>query len=127
MVGSANSLFSQTLGGKLPPEVYFWPSLGLATIASVSLTGSFARLMSRYMPTSETYAMAPQDLVGRLGSAAYALREGQKGFVDVKDEGGTWHRVAAQPVSGEIAKESEVIVVRYHKDGDYYDVTPSPL
>ena len=124
---AANSLFEHGLSGKLPPTVYFWPSFALAAVVSLSFTGSFARLMARYMPTSETYAETPQDLVGRLGTVVFALREGEKGVVDVKDHGGTWHRIAAQPVSGDIPKESAVIVVRYHRDGDYYDVTVSPL
>jgi hypothetical protein len=51
------------------------------------------------MPTSETYVIRPSELVGRMGIAVYDL----------------------------IAKDTEVIVVRYDREGDCYDVSTSPL
>ena len=122
-----NGVFAHALPWSWGPALYFWPSLGIATMAGLTLTGTVARGLSRVMPTSETYAITPADRVGRIGVAVYALKEGELGVVDVKDEGGTLHRVAAKPLQGEIPKGSEIIVVRYQREGDYYDVSKSPL
>ncbi len=123
----SNGLFESVLPWKWAPTLYFWPSLCFATVVAFGLTGSIARGLNRIMPTSETYAQRPEDLVGRMGTTVYGLRSGQKGVVTVKDEGGTWQRVAAVPTVDEIARDTEVILVRYHREGDYYDVGPSPL
>lgn len=123
----ANGLFGTVLPWNWAPTLYFWPSLGIATVAAFSLTGAFARALHRVMPTSETYAIGPEDLVGRLGVAVYPLRAGERGVVSVRDDGGTVHQVAARPVDADIARDAEVIIVRYHRQGDYYDVDVSPL
>jgi len=122
-----NGIFAHVVPWGWGPALYFWPSLGIATAGAFALTGTVARGLGRIMPTSETYAITSYDLVGRVGTAVYALNEAQPGIADVKDESGTLHRIAARPIDGEIAKGSEIIVVRYHKEGDYYDVSKSPL
>lgn len=123
----ANGLFGSVLPWNWAPTLYFWPSLGIATVAAFSLTGAFARGLHRVMPTSETYAIRPEDLVGRVGVAVYPLRAGERGVVSVRDDGGTVHQVAARPVDGDIGRDADVILVRYHRQGDYYDVSVSPL
>ena len=122
-----NGLFANVLPWHWAPNVYFLPSFVVAIVASFSLTGTIARGLHRIMPTSETYAIKPTDLVGRVGTAVYDLKPNDKGVVAVKDEGGTLQRIAAQPIEGDIAKDKEVIIVRYHSEGDYYDVSESPL
>ncbi len=123
----ANGLFEHVLPFAWGPTVYFWPSLALATLASLSLTGTLARGLSRIMPTRETYAVTEEDLVGRVGTCVYGIKEGARGVVHVKDESGTLHQVMGRTADGGIARESEVILIRYHRKGDYYDVATSPL
>lgn len=122
-----NGLFEWVLPWKWAPGLYFWVSLSAAVVCSLSLTGMAARGLSRIMPTTETYAIAPEDLVGRIGIVVWGLCEGQTGDVDVQDAGGDWHRVGARPVGGDIAKGASVILARYHRDEGYYDAALSPL
>lgn len=124
---AANTVFGYLLPFKWAPVVYVWPSLGIAVLVGLSLTGMTARGLARLMPTSETYAILPEELVGLVGIAVYGLREGQKAEVHVKDGAGDWHSIAGQPVTGDIAKHQEVVLVRYHRDGDYYDVSLLPV
>ncbi|MGD9497553.1 MAG: hypothetical protein AB7Y46_14725, partial [Armatimonadota bacterium] len=109
------------------PTRYVWLSLGLATASSLTLTGTVARGLSRIMPTRETYAVTEEDLVGQVGVCVYGIREGSRGPVNVKDEGGTLYQVMGRTMDGNVPKGTEVILVRYNREGDYYDVTASPL
>ena len=122
-----NTMLSSVLAASWGPVVYFWPSLVIAIVASLTLTGMTARGLNRIMPTSETYAIKQTDLVGNVGVAVYGLRAQDMGMADVHDAGGTVHRVAARLDTGEVARGEEVIVVRYNKERDYYDVSQSPL
>jgi membrane protein implicated in regulation of membrane protease activity len=122
-----NGLFAQVLPWKWAPTLYFWPSLGLAIAAAFSLTGLTARGLSRIMPTSETYAIKPTDLVGRIGTTVYAIKENEMGVVGVHDSAGDLHRVAARCDAGPLSQGEEVILVRYQKERDYYDVSRSPV
>lgn len=122
-----NGLFASVFPWQWAPEIYFWPSFGVAGFAALSLTGATARGINRIMPTSETYVIKASELVGRVGISVYGLAEGQRGVVSVKDESGTLHRVSGHAVDAAIGKDKEIIVVRYHREGDYYDVSESPL
>jgi len=123
----ANGLFSHVLPWSWGPTVYFWPSLGSALLVSFTLTGTVAKGLSRIMPTTETYASGPEDLIGSVGIAVFPLRVGHKGVVNARDPGGTVQRIAAVPMDGDVPKGAEVIIVRHHREGDYYDVSASPL
>jgi len=123
----ANGLFKYALPWSWGPTLYFWPSLGLALLVSLSLTGTMARGLGRIMPTTETYAVRPEELVGTIGVAVYAIPEGRRGMVNTRDAGGTVHQVAARSMEGDLPRGAEVIIVRYHREGDCYDVTASPL
>lgn len=123
----ANGLFKHALPWGWGPALYFWYSLAAAVTVSVSLTGTLAQGLSRIMPTTETYAVRPEELVGTVGVAVYAIPEGRRGMVNTRDAGGTVHQVAARSMGGDLPRGAEVIMVRYHREGDYYDVTASPL
>ncbi|MFW6438153.1 MAG: hypothetical protein ACOCZ7_03980 [Armatimonadota bacterium] len=123
----ANGLFETVTPWSWPPEIYFWPSLALALAASFGLTGSVARGLNRLMPTKETYAVTEEELVGQVGVSVYGIREDGRGPVNVKDAGGTLHQVIGRTMDGAIAKGNEVLLVRYHREEDYYDVATSPL
>jgi hypothetical protein len=79
------------------------------------------------MPTKETYAVTEEELVGRVGVSVYGIREGGLGPVNVKDAGGTLHQEMARSIDGTIPKGAEVLLVRYHREEDCYDVATSPL
>ena len=123
----SNGLFAAVLPWGWAPTIYVWPSLGIASLAAITLTGSVARTLQRYLPTSETYAITPEELVGRLGVAVYSVQPGSPGVVSVRAEGGTVYTVSAHTAEESIPSGTEVILVRYHGDGDYYDVSPSPV
>jgi hypothetical protein len=123
----ANGLFESVVPWSWGPAIYFWPSLALATFASFGLTGHVARGLNRLMPTKETYAVTDEELVGQVGVSVYGIRDGRMGPVNVKDTGGTLHQVMGRGIDGAVAKGNEVLLVRYHREEDYYDVATSPL
>ncbi|MGI5816563.1 MAG: hypothetical protein ACOX9R_00525 [Armatimonadota bacterium] len=123
----ANGLFETVAPWSWAPSVYFWPSLGLATIASLGLTGTVARTLSRLMPTRESYAVTEEELVGQVGVSVYGISDGGRGPINVKDTGGTLHQVRGRTIDGAIPKGHEVLLVRYHREEDCYDVATSPL
>lgn len=105
------------------PVVYVWLSCGMALVSSVFLTGLIARLVSRIMPTTETYAPTKVSLVGKIGTAVFDISE-SSGTAQVHDDSGTIHQVSCRvkPQMPAIKKGSEVVVLSYHEDGDYYYV-----
>ncbi|MFW5867438.1 MAG: hypothetical protein ACOCX2_06450 [Armatimonadota bacterium] len=123
----ANGLFETVTPWSWTPNVYFWPSLALALTASFGLTGSVARTLNRLMPTKETYAVTEEELVGQVGVSVYGIREDGRGPVNVKDTGGALHQVMGRTMDGAILRGHEVLLVRYHRKEDYYDVATSPL
>ncbi|HCA47883.1 MAG TPA: hypothetical protein DEP45_11175, partial [Armatimonadetes bacterium] len=123
----ANSIFAGMLPWSWAPTVYVWPSLALAVLASLGLTGSVAKGLSRLMPTKETYAVTEEELVGQVGVSIYGLPGDARGPVNVKDTGGTLHQVMGRSMNGAVRKGTEVLLVRYHRKEDYYDVAASPL
>lgn len=123
----ANGIFETMMPWSWAPNVYFWPSLGLALLASFGLTGSLARGINRIMPTRETYAVTEEELVGQVGVSVYGIRDDHRGPVNVKDTGGTLHQVMGRTMDGTIPRGTEVLLVRYHRKEDYYDVATSPL
>lgn len=123
----ANGLFESVAPWSWAPVVYFWPSLALALLTSLTLTGTVARGLNRIMPTRETYAVTEEELVGQVGVAVYGISDGRRGLVNVKDTGGTLHQVMGRTMDGTIPKGTEILLVRYHRKEDYYDVAASPL
>jgi len=123
----ANGLFESVLPWSWAPAVYVWPSLALALLSSFSLTGTVANSLHRLMPTKETYAVTEEELVGQVGISVYGIDDGGRGPVNVKDSGGTLHQVIGRTMDGTIPKSTEALLVRYHREGDYYDVAASPL
>ena len=123
----ANGLFESVAPWSWAPVVYFWPSLALALLTSLGLTGTVARGLNRIMPTRETYAVTEEELVGQVGVAVYGISDGRRGLVNVKDTGGTLHQVMGRTMDATIPKGTEILLVRYHRKEDYYDVAASPL
>ena len=123
----ANGLFETMVPWSWGPNLYFWPSLALALFASFGLTGSVARGLNRLMPTKETYAVTEEELVGQVGVSVYGIRNGHRGPINVKDTGGTLHQEMGRSIDGPVPKGTEVLLVRYHREEDYYDVATSPL
>ncbi len=123
----ANGLFEHVLPWAWGPALYVWPSLALAVLVSLTLTGTIARGMGRIMPTTETYAIRPGDLVGCVGTAVYPLTAGRPGVVHCHDAGGTVQQIAAVSRDTDLPKGTEVIIVRYRAEEGHYDVSASPL
>jgi membrane protein implicated in regulation of membrane protease activity len=103
------------------PEVYFWISAGIAAFVSVVLTGRFAKLLGRLIPSKESYATREGDLVGRTGSAVSEL-SGSFGRVQVYDSFRNLHEVMCVVPEGQdsIARGSEIVLVSYDRDKSRY-------
>ncbi|MFW5868439.1 MAG: hypothetical protein ACOCX2_11520, partial [Armatimonadota bacterium] len=82
---------------------------------------------NRLMPTKETYAVTEEELVGQVGVSVYGIRDDGRGPVNVRDSGGTLHQVMGRSIDGAVPRGAEILLVRYHRKGDYYDVATSPL
>ncbi len=123
----ANGLFEHVVPWGWGPTVYVWPSLGLAVLVSLSLTGTIARGMGRIMPTTETYAVHPGELVGCVGTAVYPLTAGRPGVANVHDASGTVQQITVMSPNVDMPKGTEIIVVRYRAKEGQYDVSASPL
>ncbi len=96
-----------------------------ATVLSFMLTGVVARLIGRFMPTSETYVESESHHFGSIGKAVYTFTDG-KGFVQVKDKSGTVHEVAAT-CAEPIMAGSTVVVIGYDEGTRVFQVQLAPL
>lgn len=101
-------------------------ALGLALVVSPFATSATGRVLGRYMPTSETYALERNALVGCAGTARLAVTR-SFGVAQVIDESGTLHEVrcriddtAAEGTT--ITKGGALVVVDYEDSSATYTV-----
>jgi hypothetical protein len=79
----------------------------VATLAALRLSRTITRALARIIPGDETYAVAAEDLVGRVGEVTLGpLDQGPAGRVKVQDRHGNWHFPMARA-----ARESNPIEV----------------
>jgi membrane protein implicated in regulation of membrane protease activity len=119
----ANQAFASI---RLPPVAYFWPSLAIAGVLGLIVTGRLAALVARYMPSIETVRVTRSDLAGRIGTSVYGVDE-RSGQVQVRDIYGNLHRVAARTAGGRVDSGKEVLLEEYIPTGDYFIVSESRL
>lgn len=100
-------------------------SLGFAGAFSVVFSSIFARVLHYFVPSVETYAKKPSDLTGRTGVAMTTVAK-DRGSVDVRDAGGTLHRLPAVTESGEIPSGTSVLVVLFDEERSLYVVEQLP-
>jgi hypothetical protein len=119
----SNQVFASV---RLPPVAYFWPSLGIAGVSGLIVTGRLAAFMAKHMPSVETVKITRRDLVGRIGTSVYGVDE-KSGQVQVRDRHGNLHRIAARTAGGRIEPGKDVLLEEYVVQGDHFVVSESGL
>lgn len=100
-------------------------SLGFATGFSLVSTAIFARVVHAFVPSVETYAKKPADLLGRVGVVITRVTVGS-GSIDVRDAQGTLHRLSAVTESGEVSAGNKVAVLRFDDERRLYFIEQIP-
>lgn len=109
---------NRVIGGERPWAV----SLPVAAVSAVVVSNVTAKLVRRYLPLNETYAVPRHNLLGRTGQAIYAIDE-TFGMATVHDATGTLHQVTCRVAKGHgpIAKGAAVQLSGYSpKDQTFY-------
>jgi len=106
------------------PEVYILPSMAVSFFGALAVTRLMATCLHKLMPSSETYARSPLELLSASGTALFRI-DGSGGYADVYDEQGTLHRVRCRSRYGEVPKGAKVTLVDYHGDGLYEVAAPT--
>lgn len=117
------------LGGILWfPILFFWPSLGVALVISVTLTSSLARGLSRIMPATETYAVSRRELVGKVATVRYPITA-ESGTATLHDHYGTFKEVQCRvnPDEPTIPEGSQVVLLRFDEEQEAFLIRQDPL
>lgn len=98
----------------IPPFLYFWVSLVVATVAGLIFTRLVASRVAKLMPKSGTTAVGLEKLVGRSGEATVEVDE-QSGRARVRDEFGTLHNVYCRIEAGDesIRAGEQLLLLQY--------------
>lgn len=124
--GGAGIVFNTVLAPVLRvPWIYGWLSFAGALVAMVTVTGNFARVVHRLMPTTETYVGKRSDLVGCRGTLVLATDE-NRGLANVHDPRGNVHQITCRTTNGAtIPSGAKVTVIDYRKEHNLYVVEAS--
>ena len=117
------------LGGILRfPALFFWPSLGVTLVLSVSLTSSLARGLSKIMPATETYAVSKRELVGKVATVRYPITA-ESGTATLHDQYGTFKEVQCRVNHDDalIPEGRQVVLLRFDDEQDAFLVRQDPL
>lgn len=110
------------------PELYIWPSLGIAAFASVFGTRMLARGISRIMPSTETYVVSSKQLIGKCATARYLIGP-DSGSAMLKDDQGDLQEVPCRIRSSEapIPSGDRVVLMEFDPKTNVFFVRPDPL
>ena len=94
-----------------------------AFILMVLLTGTFSKLVSRFMPTLETNSTSKGDLVGCTGTVTLAF-DTHKGVAQIRRDGDLYQ---IQYTSSEkVTKGQSVLITSWDSESKMYDVSADP-
>jgi membrane protein implicated in regulation of membrane protease activity len=102
----------------------------LAIVVAVPVVRSASRVIARLVPRDETYAVTPEDLVGRTAEVTLGpLDDGIPGRVKLRDAYGNWHFPRARGAKGQppMALGSTVLLVAWEKTAFIAIPAPSDL
>lgn len=118
----SNTLFAGAL--RSAPFPLILGILALAIVVTLLLTGTFARIIARMLPTMETTSVTKDDFVGCTGTLI--LPTDARGGLAQVSRGGDLYQIAVQ---SEVAlpKGAQILVVSHDARTDQYDVTKDPL
>lgn len=100
-------------------------ALGFAIAFSLVSTSIFARVVHVFIPSVESYAKKPTDLLGRIGVVVTRVTT-TDGSADARDAGGTMHRLRVVVESGEILAGEKIAVLRFDEERRVYFVEQLP-
>lgn len=98
------------------PEAFILPSMAISFAGAVVVMRFMATCLSKLMPSSETYAKSPLELLTSTGTAVFRIGP-NGGYADVHDETGTLHRVRCRCRTGVLPRGAHIMLVDYHGDG----------
>lgn len=107
-------------------EPFAFVSVAAGFFGAISLSGSLARLLNRYMPSTETYADSKAQMVGKTGTLELAANE-ERGWAQIPDSRGSIRQIKCRTSGGTLAKGTEVVVVSFDADTDTYTVAKNEL
>ncbi len=112
------------LKAMFPPALFIWISLFIALTAAVVFTRNLAGLIGKFMPVTETYAITPEQLVGKWAEAVTRI-DATFGQAIVHDDSGVLHTVQCVAKNAEepIPKGSRVLLMIFDKNRQVFIVT----
>lgn len=125
LFGGLGQAAMSLLGGVLGKTAVY--VAGAVAVLSASLgTGRLSSLLSRLLPSAESYASAPSDLVGTLGTAELPVSS-EFGLARVKTSDGSLMKVRCVCEEGSIDKGGALLVLDFNSSNGIYLVEPSPF
>ncbi|MBI4438118.1 DUF1449 family protein [Candidatus Uhrbacteria bacterium] len=107
-------------------EPFAFVSVAAGFFGAIFLSGPLARLLNRYMPSTETYGDTKGQMVGKTGTLELAADE-ERGWAQVRDSSGSIRQIKCRTGGGTLAKGTEIVVVRYDSRTDLYTVAKNEL
>jgi membrane protein implicated in regulation of membrane protease activity len=101
-------------------------SLAVALVGAGVFTGAIARVLARWIPTTETYATTHWELLGTSGVAELDI-DPRFGRANVRDLTGSLIKIRCRSYGARIPKGAEVLVTDYDPEAGVYTVEPSPV
>jgi hypothetical protein len=116
------------LGAAMPPTVFVWPSMLIAFVSAAFLTRTMALTVSRVLPSTESYGVSGNDLIGKRATVRYRITE-KSGTAQLYDTHGNLHEVSCRvaPDTDEIAGGKKVILLAYDEREGAFRVRHDPL
>jgi membrane protein implicated in regulation of membrane protease activity len=119
VVGMVLQIVAMHLAAPLPAAA----AAAIAVAAAIPATRWTSRLLSRIIPRDETYALAGEDLIGRVGTVTLGpVQEGAAARAKVQDKYGNWHfpRIVPAVAGLSIPQGASILIV--DKVGGQYAV-----
>ncbi len=107
------------------PGLFLGPSMLLALVTSVMVTRGTAGLFGKYLPKVETSALGRADMEGLTGRLIFGTDQ-RSGAAHLRDRYGTLHQIACRTAQGDLPRGTEIVVLEYMPEGDWYLVEPVP-
>jgi hypothetical protein len=101
------------------PAWFAWITIPGAFVAMTFLTAAIARIINRFMPSSESYNVTKLDLVGRTGTLVLPAGA-ERGLAQVSDRQGNVFNVTCRTEGAELPSGQEVLLLEYAEDKDAY-------
>nr|WP_309690324.1 OB-fold-containig protein [Armatimonas sp.] len=98
-------------------------TIGLALVGSLLATSGTARLVGRFLPTSQSFSVKRHELIGREGTAIHPITE-SSGTVRLYDSLGTLRQLDSRTMPGGavIPQDTKVIVIDYDRARQVFTV-----